>query len=400
MAISQHLSPMVGTRAEVRSAHGVVSAGHPLAVEAGLGALEHGGNAIDAVVAGAFAAFVAEPNNAGIGGYGHLSAFLADDASFLTVDHGPRAPARARGRHVRASKRVRSTATTGHRCLADGTSSAISRRPSPAPSPGFGRRTGARAGSTGPRCWSPRSRLAETGLEVTWVLLIEIAARLAEIEADPTLAAMLLPQGRLPRARTADDHGRTSEPARAGRDACAGSPARDPTRSTAARSPRRSRDAVAAGGGILSAEDLARYAPKVMHEQPATYRGLQLVTADDTVGYEALGILEHFPLSEFGPGSVEHYHLLAEAMGHAFADNASYACDPDFTDDPVQRARRSRRSRPPARPRSTSSERRRARSTPRRRGWRPTQPRGRRRSAACTAPPRSWPATARATWPR
>ena len=46
---------------------GCVSAGHPLAVEAGLGALEQGGNAIDAVVAGAFAAFVAEPNNAGIG---------------------------------------------------------------------------------------------------------------------------------------------------------------------------------------------------------------------------------------------------------------------------------------------------------------------------------------------
>ncbi len=95
MVISQQLSPMVGTRSEVRSARGVVSAGHPIAVEAGLGALEQGGNAIDAVVAGAFAAFVAEPNNAGIGGYGHLACFLAQDGSFLTVDHGPRAPGRA-----------------------------------------------------------------------------------------------------------------------------------------------------------------------------------------------------------------------------------------------------------------------------------------------------------------
>src|SRR6201999_2296808 len=75
---------------EVASRTGVVSAGHPLAVQAGLAALERGGNAIDAVVAAAFAAYVAEPNNAGIAGYGHLAAFV--DGAFVTVDHGPRAP--------------------------------------------------------------------------------------------------------------------------------------------------------------------------------------------------------------------------------------------------------------------------------------------------------------------
>ena len=244
----------------------------------------------------------------------------------------------------------------------------------------------------------PAIAIAEAGLEVTWVLLIEIAARLAEIEADPTLAAMLLPQGRLPRARTADDPGERLDQralaetlrriAREGPDAL--------YRGAVAAA---IGDAVAAGGGILSAEDLAGYAPKLMHEQPATYRGLQLVTANDTVGSEALGILEQFPLSEFGPGSVEHYHLLAEAMGHAFADNASYAGDPDFTDDPV-RSSAGRDSQPPAPPLSISSEWCRARSKPPRRGWRARQPNDRRRSAAFTAPPRSWPATARATWRR
>ena len=96
MAMSQQLSPMLGTRTEVRSRRGAVSAGHPLAVHAGLSALAEGGNAIDAAVAAAFAAFVAEPNNAGIGGYGHLSAFLAGERRFFTVDHGPRAPQAAR----------------------------------------------------------------------------------------------------------------------------------------------------------------------------------------------------------------------------------------------------------------------------------------------------------------
>jgi gamma-glutamyltranspeptidase/glutathione hydrolase len=181
---------------------------------------------------------------------------------------------------------------------------------------------------------APAIAIADAGLEVTWVLLIEIAARLAEIETDATLAAMLVPKGRLPRARSADHEGERLDQralaetlrriAREGPDAL--------YRGTVAAA---IGDTVAAGGGILSAEDLAQYAPKLLHEQPASYRGLQLVTANDTVGSEALGILEHFALSEFGPGSVEHYHLLAEAMGHAFADNASYACDPDFTEDPV-----------------------------------------------------------------
>src|ERR1700722_9849044 len=96
MAMSQHSQAAGPAGREVSSRKGVVSAGHPLAVEAGLAALAEGGNAIDAVVSAAFVAFVAEPHNAGIGGYGHLSAFLVGDRRFLTVDHGPRAPKSAR----------------------------------------------------------------------------------------------------------------------------------------------------------------------------------------------------------------------------------------------------------------------------------------------------------------
>src|SRR5579862_6111562 len=95
MAMRQRFGEVLGTRREVRSDRGVVAAGNPLAVSAGLDALAAGGNAIDAVVAGAFAAFVAEPNNAGLAGYGHLSAYVAGQG-FLTVDHGPRAPLAAR----------------------------------------------------------------------------------------------------------------------------------------------------------------------------------------------------------------------------------------------------------------------------------------------------------------
>jgi gamma-glutamyltranspeptidase/glutathione hydrolase len=334
MAMSQQSGSMFVTRQEARSARGVVAAGHPLAVEAGLGALQQGGNAIDAVVAGAFAAFVAEPNNVGVGGYGHMSCFLAHDASFLTVDHSPRAPARASAdMFVPEQGPIDGhdwPAVVGRRNFVGHLAPAV---------------PGAVAGlweahrRAGRLSWesllAPAIALAETGLEVTWVLLIEIAARLTEIQSRPPLAAIVLPQGRLPRARTADGPGERLNQrelaqtlkaiAAEGPDAFYHGPV---ARAIA--------EAVATGGGILSAEDLAGYRPKVLEEQPASYRGLQYVTAVDTVGYETLGILSCFPLGALGVGSAAHYHLLAEAMGHAFADNASYSSDPDFTDEPVQ----------------------------------------------------------------
>jgi gamma-glutamyltranspeptidase/glutathione hydrolase len=333
MAMLQQRPAILGTRAEARSADGVVSAGHAEAVRAGLMALEQGGNAIDAVVAGAFAAFVAEPNNAGIGGYGHLSAFMADGTGFLTVDHGPRAPAAARADMFE----VIDGPLDGH----DWPSVAGGRNYVGALAPAV---PGAVAGlwaahqRAGRLAWdvllAPAVELAQAGLEVTWVLQIEIANRLAEIVARPELAAIVLPQGRVPRSRTADGPGeRLAQAALAGtlrRIAAEGPDAfyRGEVAGAIVA-------ALAVDGGIMSPEDLAAYAPRVLSESPAIYRGLQYITATDTVGYETLGILEHFDLAATPPAGAENLHLLAEAMGHAFADGATYSDDPDFTTDPV-----------------------------------------------------------------
>jgi len=293
-----------------------------------------GGNAIDATVAAAFAAFVAEPNNAGIGGYGHLSAFLAADRRFLTVDHGPRAPGAAREDMYDV---VVGEALDGH----DWPTVAGARNTVGHLAPAV---PGAVAGlwaaheRAGRLPWqqllSRATAIAEEGLEVSWALLLEIAARYEEITSYPELAAIVLPRDRLPRARTADGPGERLN------------------QHDLARTLRRIADegpgalyhgavadgiatAVARGGGILSTADLSSYSPKVYEEQPQRYRDFEYVTAGDDVGYETLGILECFSLRELGPDSAEHFHLLAEAMAHAFADNATYACDPDYSDTPV-----------------------------------------------------------------
>jgi gamma-glutamyltranspeptidase/glutathione hydrolase len=336
MAMSQQsrdprVSQMQASRTPVTSRRGVVSAGHPLAVSAGLDALERGGTAADATVAAAFVAFVAEPNNAGIAGYGHLAAFV--DGGFLTVDHGPRAPLAATPDMFTPigpdsdgydwPEVVDDANDIGH--LAPAVPGAIAGLHA----------IHARAGRLP---WAsllePAIALADEGLEVTWSLLLLIAGRLEEIRSRPALAAILLPEGRLPKARTEDAPGERLNQRELA----------DTLRRVAEQGPDgfyRGAVAeaigaeVAAGGGILSAADLEAYEPKVFAEPPARYRDVDYITANDQVGTEALSILDCFARGSAPAGSARHLHLLAEAMGHAFVDNVTYAGDPDHVDAPL-----------------------------------------------------------------
>jgi gamma-glutamyltranspeptidase / glutathione hydrolase len=335
MAMSQRISKLLGTRAEVQSDIGVVSAGHELAAEAGLTALAAGGSAVDAVIAGAFAAFVAEPNNASIGGYGHLSVFEAspEGGNFFAVDHGPRAPARARPDMYD----VLAGPLDGHdwpSVVGDRNYVGGSAVAAPGAVPGLWaahRRAGRLPWA---QLLQPAIEIARAGLEVTWVLQIEIVNRLPEIAERPALAAILMPEGRVPRSRTADGPGERLDQSALARTLSA----------IADHGPDAlHRGAVAAAivaatdadGGILTAEDLAGYAPVMADEPPARYRDLRYITCRDTVGYESLGILEHFDLAGARAGSSAALHLIAEATGHAFADAGSYADDPDLAAEPI-----------------------------------------------------------------
>ncbi|MGC5584881.1 gamma-glutamyltransferase [Ornithinimicrobium sp. W1665] len=70
--------------ATLLGAHGV-SAGHPLAADAGMEMLEQGGTAVDAAVAAAFADAVAQPVTSGLGGGG--AALVADGGEVTSFDY-------------------------------------------------------------------------------------------------------------------------------------------------------------------------------------------------------------------------------------------------------------------------------------------------------------------------
>jgi gamma-glutamyltranspeptidase/glutathione hydrolase len=319
---------------QAASRQGAVAAGHPVAAAAGLEVLAAGGNAVDAVVAAAFTTHVVEPNNASIAGYGHFSAYVAAEDRFLTVDHNPRAPRRARADMYTPILDPPPEAHDWPGVVDDANAvGALS-----VAVPGAVRGLHAAHSGAGRLPWvdvlAPAIRAADEGVEVSWYLLVLIASRLEEIRARPHTARLLLPGGKLPTAASEEGPGtRLDQSELAGvlrRIAAEGPDAfhRGPVADAIAAE-------IAAGGGLVDAQDLGDYQPLVFDEEPGTYRGLSYVTSNDTVGYEALNILERFAVSDHGPGSAEHLHLMAEATGHAFVDSLTYYGDPEHVASPV-----------------------------------------------------------------
>jgi len=333
MAMSQQHPVWLGGRA-MSGRVGAVSAGHPQAVAAGLEVLEAGGNAVDAAVAAGFVACVVEPNNAGLAGYGHFSAYLAESDRFLTVDHNPRAP-----RHATADMfALEPGEPEGHDWpgVVDDANSTGALAPA-VPGAVRGLWDAHREGGRLPwsRVLEPAIRAADAGVEVSWALLLEIVAREAEIRASPAAAALLLqPDGALPRPATADAPG----------DRLDQRPLAAILRRIAAEGPdafhlgavaEAIAQTISAGGGILDAQDIADYTPLILDEAPLPFAGTQLVTSNDTVGAEALNILERLPLDGLEPGSAPWLHLVTEALAVAFADNATHYGDPEHVASPV-----------------------------------------------------------------
>jgi len=85
---------MHGKRPTIASLGGVVAAAHPLAAQAGAGALAGGGNAFDAAAATAAALNVVEPFMSGLAGLGHATCYIAAEKRARVLDFVPPVPSR------------------------------------------------------------------------------------------------------------------------------------------------------------------------------------------------------------------------------------------------------------------------------------------------------------------
>src|SRR5579862_6746927 len=189
------VSEGVATRTEVSGTRGIVTGGHETEAAAGIAMIQSGGNAIDALVAAAFAGFVVEPASCGLGGYGRLAVWLGRDKRFVTFDHYVRAPGAARPDmfEIDRSKPMKYYGfpyTVGMRAEEGPLAPAV---------------PGAVAGLCDAHAMFGRLKLAqvlepaiaaaEAGVPVTWSLQLAIIDRLAKIRTLPEIAGWLLRDG-------------------------------------------------------------------------------------------------------------------------------------------------------------------------------------------------------------
>ncbi len=307
---------------------GVVSAADPRAAEAGQEILRAGGSAADAAMAMMLALTVVEPQSSGIGGGGFILYHDAKTGRIGTVDGREKAPASAKpdmflnaeGKplgFLQAFPGGKSVGVPGNIRLME--------------------RVHARWGKIGwGKIFQPAIKLAEEGYTVsgpTAGLLRAVAPLWKDFPAaraiywngdrpksagetvkNPALGAML--------RRIAKGGARAFYTGQTGRaiTAAVADSARSPTQLTAA--------------------DLAAYKTVDRAAVCRPYRqykvcGMGPPSSGATTVLQMLGMIERFDMKAMGPDSATSWHVIAEAMGLAYADREKYLGDPGFVKVPV-----------------------------------------------------------------
>jgi gamma-glutamyltranspeptidase/glutathione hydrolase len=305
---------------------GMVVSAHPLASQIGLDILKSGGNAVDAAVATAFALGVVEGYSSGIGGGSFTLLHLANRWETIAVDGREEAPAAARrDMYVdHASGQVLSELSTVGVLAAGvpGHMAALTLLMDRYGSMSLG------------QVIEPAIILADSGFELsqTYVRVLENQkeklkrfASTFELFFHPDSTPLGLGE-RLIQHDLAQTYRLLAEE---GEDAFyRGEIARLIVQ------------AVQADSGLITAEDLAAYRPKIRRPVLGSYRGFTVYSMPPPSSggvhlIQMLNILERYDLGYLGHNSSETIHLLAEAMKRAFADRAAYMGDPGFLDIPV-----------------------------------------------------------------
>jgi len=312
-------------REPVRGSHGMVATDEPLASQAGVEILKHGGNAVDAAVATAFALAVVEPAAGNIGGGGFMLVRLASGkASFF--DYRETAPAKAtRDMYIKSDGKLDEQASTvGYRSVAI-----------PGTVAGLALALKTHGTMRLAHVLQPAIRLAEQGFPVSEKLAHEFQEERPDLQRFSVSTRIFLNNGKLFHA---GDILRQPELAATLQRIAKNGPAEFYQGETAQML---AKD-MAASGGLITLDDLAHYQPKIRDVLHASYaidshRWEVLSSPPPSSGgvavIEALNMLQTVPLK--GWDDPQSVHLVVEVMRRIFADRAAYLADPDFSNVPV-----------------------------------------------------------------
>ena len=303
-------------RPVVMGRNGMVCAGHPLAAQAGMAALQRGGNAVDAAIATAAALNVVEPNMSGIGGDGFIMIYNRQAETIEVCNATGAAPYAADPDMYRRNgiptKGILSVSVPG---LVDGWMAAHAK---------YGALSRAEV-------FEAAIDLSENGFPVSHVLAGVIAGDRLLCEF-PDSKAVFAPGGvpmRPGQILRQPGLARTFRAiADGGRDAFyEGETARSIVKFSEEQ------------GGLFTLKDLADCRSRWEAPISTTYHGHTVYEAPPNssghVLLQELNIVEQFDLKSLGCNTPESIHLMVEAKKLAFADREAYMADPDWVDVPV-----------------------------------------------------------------
>jgi len=308
------------SRLPLRAKHAMVASVDVVASRIGADVMKRGGNAVDAAVAVAFALAVTWPEAGNLGGGGFMLVRTHDGKS-EAIDYREIAPlAATRDMYLDANGNViKDASLVGYKAIGvPGTVAGLA--------------------------------LAHTRYgKLPWRELVEPARKLA---ADGFIVSEYLSRS-LANKEFRDRRERFPESARIFRPFAAGDRFVQPElAATLARIENDPRDFyrgetarrivadIRAHGGLLTAEDLAKYEPKIRTPLRGTYRGYEIITMPPPSSggialIEMLHMLESYDLAAMGWHSSEEVHTVVEVTRRAFADRAKYLGDTDFVRVPA-----------------------------------------------------------------
>ncbi|MGB8168974.1 MAG: gamma-glutamyltransferase [Chthoniobacteraceae bacterium] len=303
-----------------RGERGAVASVQPLASRAGLAAMQSGGNAIDAAVAIGLTLGVVDGHDSGIGG-GCFMLIRRANGEFVAIDGREMAGAAAtREMFLRAGKGDVALSQTGALASAVPGSVAVYSYALEK----FGRKSFA-------ELLEPAAQIAEEGFPIDEVYARKLAGAAADLgRFEASRAIFLKPDGS---AFTAGEILKQRDLAASYR-ALAKDGADWFYRGAF---PPQLEAWMKANGGILSADDFARYQLVLREPVRGSYRGCEVVSFPPPSSggvhvLQILNILANFELKKMDDAS--RVNVMAEAMKLAFADRAFWLGDPDFVPVP------------------------------------------------------------------
>ena len=291
--------------------NGIISAGHPLAVMAGMKVLANGGNACDAAVATSTVLSITMTDMMGPLGSGYALLWDAEREELSAVDYNGVAPGKTDPALYDMEKKRRGI-------LAPTVPGAL-----------MGWEAIHMKCGTKPwaELWQDAIDLATNGNPLDLVSADTIRRFQAELETYPTWSDQFLVDNMPPSAgyllKRPDVAKTYRQFAALGSDALYRGPVGEQLTGFMQRS-----------GGLITAEDLDDYRVKWVEPITTSYRGYEVhgtpPSSSSLTWMQILNFVEGFDLSSSGHNSAEYLRVLVEATKRAYLDGYTYNGDPSF----------------------------------------------------------------------